>query len=203
MVAGHDVNDGATARMTGRRSPFTLRRMRILRTLSIGSLAFVVGATSLVAGCGSGGGPATANVQAGSLPDGESWQGVYFNQVFGYLHIMDQGDHFVGRWKRTDGGKWGEMSGTVTGNVVHFTWKEHTYGMTGPSATRGGKGYFVYKMGANNIAELKGEYGNGADETGAEWNLVKQKGMKADLDSIKGDVGATDVPAAEGGWDSK
>jgi hypothetical protein len=174
--------------------------MRILRALSVGSLVLAVGATTLVAGCGSGGGAATANVKPGPMPEGESWEGVYFNQVFGYLHIVPQGEQFVGRWKRTDGSKWGEMSGAITDNVVHFQWKEHTYGMTGPSALRAGKGYFVYKIGANNIPELKGEYGNGSDEAGAEWNLVKQKGMKADLDSIKGEVGATDVPATEGGW---
>jgi len=174
--------------------------MRILRSLSIGSLVVAVGLTTLVVGCGGGHGALTANVQPGAMPEGEGWEGVYFNQVFGYLHIKDQGENFVGRWKRTDGSKWGEMSGTITQNVVHFQWKEHTYGMTGPSALRQGKGYFVYKMGPNNIAELKGEYGNGQDETGAEWNLVKQKGMKADLDSIKGDVGVTDVPTHEGGW---
>ena len=42
-----------------------------------------------------------------------------------------------------------------TGNVLHFTWKEHKYGLVGPAAERG-KGYFVYKAGENGIAELDG-----------------------------------------------
>src|SRR5579883_784946 len=170
--------------------------MKIPRALSVCTAALALAfAGGALQGCG-GPPPATANIKAGNMPDGEAWAGVYYNQVFGYLHVVEQENNFVGRWKRTDGSKWGQMSGTISGNVVHYTWKEHTYGVVGPSGLRQGKGYFVYAMGANNIPEIHGEYGNGDDETGADWNCIKQKGMKPDLDSIKGEVGGTDVPAA-------
>ena len=81
------------------------------------------------------------------MPSGESWPGVYYNPVYGYLHMIEQDGNIVGRWKRTDGSHWGELSGTAEGNVLHFTWKEHKYGGVGPSADSKGSGVFVYKMG--------------------------------------------------------
>ncbi len=51
----------------------------------------------------------------------------------------------------------GELQGTVTGNVMHFTWKEHKYNQVGPSSTSTGKGYFQYKMNSDKTAELDGQ----------------------------------------------
>ena len=161
------------------------------------SVALGVGA---LGGCGTGGGARSANIQAGDMPSGESWDGVYYNPVYGYLHVVQQEGNVVGRWQRTDKSKWGEMSGTATGNVVHYTWKEHTYGLIDPASTRAGKGYFVFKMGANDIPELKGEWGNSEDETGNSWDCVQQKGMKPDLESITGDMKGT-APAAGEHWE--
>lgn len=76
------------------------------------------------------------NIKAGELPSGESWGGVYYNPVYGYLHMVEEGGNIVGRWKRTDGSHWGELSGTFEGNVAHYTWKEHQYGAVGPSGHR-------------------------------------------------------------------
>ncbi|HQP33966.1 MAG TPA: alanine--tRNA ligase-related protein, partial [Polyangiaceae bacterium] len=96
-------------------------------------------------GCGgSQGKPTTANVQPGSMPSGASWDGVYFNPVWGYLHLQQQGGNFDARWKRADESAWGEMHGTITGDIARFDWKEHKIGMVGPSATTKGRGYFRY-----------------------------------------------------------
>jgi hypothetical protein len=161
----------------------------------------VCAAVAIVAvGCAGTGGSRTANITAGEMPSGQSWDGVYYNPVYGYLHMTQQEGSIVARWKRTDQSKWGEMSGTQTGNVVHFTWKEHTYGLVDPASVHQGKGYFVYKIGANDIPELKGEWGNGDDETGNDWNCVKQMNMKPDLNSINGDLNGTAPPAGEH-WD--
>ncbi len=151
-------------------------------------------------GCGPSVSAKTANVPAGEMPTGESWTGVYFHPVYGYLHVTEEGSNVVGRWRRTDQSAWGEMSGTKTGNVLHYAWKEHKIGLVGPSATTEGKGYFVYKMNKENIAELDGQFGLNQDELGSDWHNVKQQRMNPDLKSISGDTGGVAPPAA-GKWE--
>lgn len=140
-----------------------------------------------IAGCGGGNEPKTAKVVSGPMPEGESWTGVYFHPVFGYLHMQEEGSNVVARWKRTDHSHWGELSGTRIGNVLHYTWKEHKIGMVGASATTKGKGYFVYKVNKENIGELDGEFGLNDAEVGSTWKNVKQVRMPPDLKSIGGD----------------
>ncbi len=164
----------------------------ILRRLVVGFSRVVVtmAAPLVMAGslgaCEGGGGPNTANVAPGPMPAGESWNGVYFHPVFGYLHMVETDNSVVGRWKRADQSAWGELYGTKSGNVVHFHWKEHTYGMVGPSAERHGRGVFVYKMNSDNQPILSGQYGNDEDEVGGTWDQVKQARMQPDLKSIGG-----------------
>jgi hypothetical protein len=154
-----------------------------------------------LAGCG--GPPAmTANVVAGTMPEGEIWNGVYFHPVYGYLHLVEENTNVIGKWKRADQSAWGDLSGTVTGNVLHFSWHEHKYGLVGPAAEQKGKGVFVYKMGSAKVAELDGQFGLNDDEVGSEWHNVKQVNMIPDLKSITGDLGGT-APAAAGKWDEK
>jgi hypothetical protein len=157
--------------------------------------------TSLGLACGNSEGAKAANIPAGEMPSGESWSGVYFHPVYGYLHMMEEGSNVVGRWKRTDQSAWGELSGTAGGNVLHYTWKEHKVGLVGPAAESSGKGYFVYKAGKENgIYELDGQFGLNQDETGSDWHNVKQQRMNPDLKSINGDTGGVAVPAA-GKWE--
>ena len=163
--------------MTSLRSVATVLSFA-LATVSIGT--FVVG-------CKNSQETKAASVRPGPMPEDETWSGVYFHPVFGYLHMQEEGAAVVGRWKRTDHSKWGELSGTRTGNVLHFTWKEHQVGMVGASATTHGKGYFVYKVNEEKIGVLTGQYGLGDDETGGDWNGVKQLRMPPDIKSIGGD----------------
>jgi hypothetical protein len=95
----------------------------------------------------------------------------------------------VGRWKRTDASHWGELSGTVEGNVFRFTWKEHQYGAIGASADTHGSGQFVYKQGEGDkaIPELDGWYAIDESDHIGDWHCVKQQNMKADLNSINGE----------------
>jgi hypothetical protein len=162
---------------------------------SLASLVFagvvacaVVGAASVtLVGCGGGPDAKTAKVASGPMPEGESWTGVYFHPVYGYLHMAEEGSNVIGRWKRADQSKWGELSGTFSGNVLHYTWKEHTVGMVGASATTRGKGYFQYKMDAENRPILDGQFGLNDDEAGSDWHNVKQARMTPDIKSIGGD----------------
>jgi hypothetical protein len=153
--------------------------------------------------CGNSEGSRSAHVQAGDMPEGETWTGVYFHPVYGYLHLVEQDANVVGKWKRSDQSSWGELSGTKTGNVLRFTWKEHKYGLVGPSAEAHGKGVFVYKMNAEHIAEVDGQYGfDDAEVGGGDWHQIKQQRMTPDLNSITGDLGGT-APAGAGKWDEK
>ncbi|MBP9112345.1 MAG: hypothetical protein KBF88_06020 [Polyangiaceae bacterium] len=147
------------------------------------------GAGSLTA-CDGKPAPKLAQVKVDDLPAGQEWMGVYHNQIYGDLHLVEQETSVVGRWKRKDGSAWGELSGTKRGNVVHFAWKEKKYGLGGmPGGSTQGKGYFRYKIGANDIPELEGEFGLENDEIGyGRWDCIKQKNIKPDLKSIGGDM---------------
>ena len=155
--------------------------MKIAALLAVCALALTL------PGCGS---PESksANVAPQNMPDGESWTGVYFHPVYGNLHMMEQDNNVIAKWQRTDKSAWGRLSGTKNGNVLHFQWSERRYGMVGPSAETKGRGYFVYKIGKESIAELDGQYGMDQDEIGSEWHCVKQQHQQPNLNSITGDV---------------
>lgn len=159
-------------------------------------------AVAPLTGCGGPEGK-TANVVAGDMPASETWAGVYFHPVYGRLHLVEQDNNVIGKWQRTDKSAWGQLSGTKVGNVMHFQWTEHKYGMVGPSAEVKGKGYFVYKMGPDGIAQLHGEYGLDADETGSSWDCVKQMAGKVpeqpDLNSISGETPGGSASDTSGG----
>ena len=155
--------------------------------VSIVLLGVVALAPAALAGCGDGKDAKTAKITSGPMPENETWTGVYFHPVYGYLHMVEEGDSIIGRWKRADQSKWGELSGKKSGNVMHYTWKEHTVGMVGASATTHGKGYFQYKMDKEDRPVLDGQFGLNDDETGSDWHNVKQARMTPDIKSIGGD----------------
>jgi len=170
-------------------------RARAWLWVCVGALALVPAAV----GCGGEPGAKFANVKAGDMPEGQDWPGVYYNPVYGYLHMVSQEGGVTGRWKRTDGSHWGELSGTATGNVLHFTWKEHKLGVVGPASDSHGKGVFVYKQGEQNIPELAGQYALDDSDSVGDWHCVKQVGLKPDLNQINGDSPAEN-PATQDKW---
>lgn len=168
--------------------------MKLARLLVVPALALALSGS--VTACNTTEGAKSATVKAGEMPEGETFTGVYFHPVYGYLHLVEDGGNIFGKWKRADQSHWGEMQGTKTGNLVHFTWKEHKIGLVGAGSESHGKGYFLYKMGKD-VAELDGQFGLGDDETGADWHNVKQQRMAPDLKSIPGDTDATSTPTGE------
>ena len=143
-------------------------------------------------GCGGPEGK-TATITAGDMPEGQSWSGIYFHPVYGNLNLQENDNNAViGKWQRAQKDKWGSLSGTKVGNVLHFHWTEHTYGLVGPSSSVSGKGYFVYQIGKDGIPALHGEYGLGEDETGSTWDCVKQmmgkNPLPPDMGSINGET---------------
>jgi hypothetical protein len=164
-------------------------------------LLTVTGAGSAMLACGGTPEPKFASVKAGPLPTGQSWDGVYYNPVYGYLHVVSQDGNIVGRWKRTDASHWGELSGTIDGNVAHFSWKEYRIGSVDPSGEARGSGVFVYKLPNTDhpIAELDGQYALAESSSVGDWHCVKQEGMKPDLASVNGS-NVTEVPPSGDHW---
>ena len=148
-------------------------------------------------GCGE---PSAKTVTGGEMPPGETWKGVYFHPVYGNLHMVEAGENVVGRWKHANQSAWGELSGTKSGNVLTFTWKEHKVGLVGAAAESHGRGHFQYAKNDDNIPILTGEYGLNDDDSGSSWNCVKQLNVPPDLKSVSGDTGGL-APAAAGKWD--
>ncbi len=185
--------------------------MNALRTTAL-VLALSLSAAACGGASSGGGAHSVARVNAAAMPEGEAWIGVYYHPIYGYLHIMEQGDSIVGRWKRTDQSAWGELSGHRAGNLLRYEWKEHKVGQVGPAATSKGKGVFQYKnagailnASGQPIATeadfgLAGQFGLGEDEMGSDWNCVKQQRMLPDFKAVSGDSSAIAAPTADGAW---
>ncbi len=159
-------------------------------------------ATTCATGCGESKMKAkTASVEAGAMPDGGDWDGVYYDMLFGNLHMEASGNLIKGKWQRPRKGQWGQLTGNIDGNLLRFDWEEFVDGLVGPNSRKKGKGYFVYKRpeGDNVDDFIEGEIGRGEDEVGIEWRAIKQRNVKQDLDSIGGS-GAGEIRG--GDWDS-
>ena len=124
-------------------------------------------------------------IAQGPMPEGQEWAGVYYHPVFGSLHIMEEGTNIIGAWERTNQSRFGELQGVANGNVVHFKWTEKDPNFPGPSGVKKGKGYFIFKMDAENRPILEGQYGLGDEESGSGWNCVKQLNQKPDVKSVR------------------
>jgi hypothetical protein len=189
--------------MAWRRPVLTSAAMMVLRRVWAAALASALLAAPLaVTGCSGGSGePKLANVQSGEMPSGAGWKGVYYSELYGYLHIVQDGNKIVGKWQRPSKDRWGELKGEVAGDLLKFEWKEHVVGLVGPNATRVGRGYFKYKRppGDNVDDTIVGEIGRERDEVGDAWDAIKQRRMEPDLASIGG-TGAADIGG--GDWDS-
>ena len=143
-----------------------------------------------VTACGGGKTEAAhANVKAGNMPDGGDWTGVFYNPVFGHLHLVKEASTVAGKWRTGAGDKWGELHGEVTGNLLRYEWVEHTIGMVGPNASSSGKGYFLYlgPKEKDGDDEIHGEWGLGASDSGTAWNAIRQRNVIPDLKSVEPD----------------
>ena len=142
-----------------------------------------------------------AMVQPGSMPEGGDWAGVYYSQLYGYLHILADGGSANGAWRTTAGDQYGEMSGEIDGDLFRYGWTERRIGAVGADANRKGKGYFKYTVPKEGEAHvIKGEWGLGDSDSGNPWEAVKQKNMPPNLNSVRPDEIEGRVTGA-GGWD--
>lgn len=179
----------------------SLRSLRSSRWFAAAAIVLSASLAAPLAGCsGKGSDSAASAPKAGSMPSGETWTGVYFHPVFGYLHLVENGTNIVGRWKRADESAWGELEGTVEGNIIRYKWVEHKIGLVGAASSSKGKGWFQYQAAKEEkgSAEIDGKFGLEDGPEDADWHSVKQQRMTPNLDSINGDTAG--APSAGGGW---
>jgi hypothetical protein len=158
---------------------------------------------AMALGCGGGQESAkVANVQPGDMPESAEWTGVYYSPLYGYIHLVQEGNTVSGKWQRPDKSKWADVHGEVTGNLFKFAWTEYAVGVIGPGAKVSGRGYLVYRRPAGDNVDdvVEGQLGKGDDEVGLEIDAIKQRNVKSDPDSIGGSS-PTDVGG--GDWDSE
>jgi hypothetical protein len=152
------------------------------------SLLFAFILPFALAACGGQKDTKHANPKAGSMPEGGEWPGVYYSQLYGYLHILVDGSSANGAWRTTAGDSFGELHGEIDGNLLKYAWQERMIGAVGADANRKGAGYFVYTVPkAGEAHEIVGEWGLGDENAGNEWKAVKQKNMAPNPASVKPD----------------
>ena len=142
--------------------------------------AWVAGAFGLVFGlfaCSGGG----TQVQAGPMPAGGEFTGVYHSPQYGEMHMIQNGDSVRGEYKQDE--RTGRINGTVDGNLMRFEWVEMKAMVANrPQETRG-HGYFVYKVDpANGEHVIVGRWGLDDDDSqGGDWNAYKMKNREPQL----------------------
>jgi hypothetical protein len=163
------------------------KRSLIRAALVLGvALSAGVGSTACSGGGSGGGSKTVADVKPAAMPAGGEWQGVYYNQLYGFLHITESSGAVQGAWRTAGGDKWGELYGEADGDLLRFSWTEHKIGVVGPAATSSGKGYFKYTIpNAEEAHEIKGEWGLGESDAGHSWDCVKQLNMDPDPKSVR------------------
>ena len=163
----------------------------------------MVPCAALVA-CKGGKSANSADKLSHEMPEGAEWKGVYYSQIYGNLHVVDDGGSIKGNWRTAAGEAFGELNGKADGNVLHYEWAEHRIGMVGPSADRKGKGYFVYtrpNRTAKDPDEIHGQWGLGENESGNKWDAIKQTNMEPDPKSVMPDEVERGAGVSGGGWD--
>jgi hypothetical protein len=177
-----------------------------LRRVLVACTWAVAGSLFVVAGAACSGLPEgkVAKVEQGEMPSGAKWDGVYYSELYGNLHLKTQGggSKVTGRWERPHKDRWGEVEGEINGNVMRFSWSEWNRGLVGPNAKKSGRGYFKYSRpeGENVDDKITGETGPGDDEVGDPWEAIKQRRMDPHPESIGG-TGSRDVGG--GDWDNE
>jgi hypothetical protein len=166
----------------------------------LSSVLLSLSLSATLVGCGPGNEAKVATVKPGSLPEGGEWNGVYYSTRFGYLHLVSDNRSANGAWRTAAGDAWGELSGTIEGDVLKYEWTERKIGAIGADATKKGHGYFRYTIPkADEPHKIVGEWGLGESNAGYPWEGVKQIRMEPKPESVKPDEieGRTNV----GGWD--
>ena len=134
----------------------------------------------LLAACGGG----NAEIKAGPMPAEGSFTGVYFSPQYGEMHMVQNGNAVVGKFKKDE--RSGSIQGEAEGDVLRFEWTEYKAMVSNRPQESRGHGYFRYMVDpANGDHVLKGRWGlNEDDHDGGEWNAYKSRKLEPDLDKF-------------------
>jgi hypothetical protein len=159
--------------------------------------SFVLGCALFVASCG---GAQHARVSAGSMPPGGSFTGVWFSPQYGEMHMVENGATVIGRYTKDE--RTGRIQGSVEGDLMRFEWTENRELIVGRPVKTKGHGYFrIINDTAEGTWKLIGEWGNDDAETGGgQWNAVKSKSRKPDVD---GNAGASSSEGSKSSSDEE
>lgn len=151
---------------------------------------------TLAIGCG---GSSLPEVTAGPMPDNGNFTGVYFSPQYGEMHLVQNGNAVVGKFKKDE--RSGKLQGEADGNLLRFEWTEYKAMVSNRPQETVGHGYFRYMVDASNGDHvLKGRWGLGDDEqNGGEWNAYKSRTGSPDLESFGGDDTSGGEGESEGG----
>ena len=132
-------------------------------------------ASVVTVGCG---GNQATTVQAGKMPPGGNFDGVYQSPAYGRMEFTVDGASVLGLYEGER--HWGRIEGKINGNLMTFHWTQWNADMQGKVRESSGRGYFKYKIdvegGATTTREvhrIKGEWGYSEAETGNVWGAVK------------------------------
>jgi hypothetical protein len=151
----------------------------------INTIRFAVPTMLLVTVLGCGG--STASVKPRPMPEGATFTGVYHSPQYGEMQLVQTGDSVIGEYTKDE--REGKINGTAEGNVLHFEWVEKRKLVSNKPTVTKGRGYFQYIVDkVNDDHVLKGEWGQGDDETGGgPWNAWKSKTGRPHLSSGSGE----------------
>ena len=145
--------------------------------------AFGLGLSVFLLTACSGGG---TQLQVGTMPEGGSFQGVFFSPQYGEMHMVQNGSAVVGKYKKDE--RSGDLQGEVEGDVMHFEWTEYKAMVSNRPQESHGRGYFRYMVDPSSGDHvIKGRWGLDDDDTnGGEWNAYKSKTREPDLEGFGG-----------------
>jgi hypothetical protein len=128
------------------------------------SVAFVAAALLACSG--------TQKPEAGTLPKGASFYGVWQSPQYGNMHLCQSGNQVVGDYLKNE--RTGRIQGTIEGDLLVFQWEDRRELVEGKPQIRRGKGYFRIEVGEDGDQYLKGEWGMDDEMSGGgPWNAAK------------------------------
>lgn len=119
---------------------------------SVGTLSAVVMVASLVMGIGCATGDRIPD--AGTMPEGASYSGLWYSEHFGHMYLRQQGQSVDGVYAYQTGGI---LEGQLEGNQLLFSWEEPGDRQVARPGLDG-KGYFQLTDQGGEL-QLEGEWG--------------------------------------------
>jgi hypothetical protein len=144
------------------------------------SFGFGIVLWTLALGCGG----SAPEVVSGPMPDNGNFTGVYFSPQYGEMHLVQNGNAVVGKFKKDE--RSGKLQGEVEGDLMRFEWTEYKAMVSNRPQETTGHGYFRYMIDASNGDHvLKGRWGlNDENASGGDWNAYKSRTGTPDLESF-------------------